>query len=205
MGRVSDARSRLVQTATELFSVRGATAVSVQDICARAGVKKGSFYHFFPSKRDLVLAVIEAYAARVQAMWEAALAGGGSVGERLARAFELAADALQAARETYGHLHGCPLGNLALELSPQDDVIRQKLQETFDGWTRVVERMLREAAGEGPLAAADVSMTARTIVAYFEGVMLLAKTQNDPAVVRQLAPGALRLMQGAVWPYPPAA
>lgn len=66
MGRTSDAKDRLIAAAMELMYARGYTAVGVQEICDRAGVNKGSFYHFFPSKQALVLAVIEAHTHQVQ-------------------------------------------------------------------------------------------------------------------------------------------
>ncbi len=58
MGRVSDAKEHLIESGKQLMHARGYTAVSVQDLCQHAGVNKGSFYYFFPAKRDLVLAVI---------------------------------------------------------------------------------------------------------------------------------------------------
>ena len=59
MGRRSSARARLAATADNLFRDRGFEAVSVAHLCQDAGVNKGSFYHFFPSKRDLLLEVID--------------------------------------------------------------------------------------------------------------------------------------------------
>jgi len=61
MGRTSTAKARLIATAMEIMYIRGYTAVGVHEICTQAGVHKGSFYHFFPSKQALVLAVIDTY------------------------------------------------------------------------------------------------------------------------------------------------
>ena len=60
MGRTSDAKPRLLAAAGELFQDKGYHAVGIQEICDAAGVNKGSFYYFFSSKRDLVLAAIDA-------------------------------------------------------------------------------------------------------------------------------------------------
>ena len=59
MGRQSDARNRLLVAAADLFRDRGFTAIGVAEICLVADVNKGSFYHFFASKRVLLLEVIE--------------------------------------------------------------------------------------------------------------------------------------------------
>jgi len=56
MGRVSDAKQRLLDATIELIWQHSYGAVTVDNICERAGVKKGSFYYFFPSKTDLVVA-----------------------------------------------------------------------------------------------------------------------------------------------------
>ena len=56
MGRVSDAKQRLLQATIDLIWQNSYGAVTVDNICERAGVKKGSFYYFFPSKTDLVVA-----------------------------------------------------------------------------------------------------------------------------------------------------
>jgi TetR/AcrR family transcriptional regulator, transcriptional repressor for nem operon len=53
MGRTSEARERLIGTAGDLWHRRSYTDVGVSEICETAGVQKGSFYHFFPSKQDL--------------------------------------------------------------------------------------------------------------------------------------------------------
>jgi AcrR family transcriptional regulator len=55
----SDARRRILDTAYDLFSHRGIRAVGVDELVARAGVAKATFYHHFPSKDDLVLAFLE--------------------------------------------------------------------------------------------------------------------------------------------------
>ena len=60
MGRQSDAKARLLDTADSLFRDRGFAAVGVAELCSTAKVNKGSFYHYFPSKRALLLEVIDA-------------------------------------------------------------------------------------------------------------------------------------------------
>jgi hypothetical protein len=96
-----------------------------------------------------------------------------------------------------GQLYGCPLGNLALELGGQDPVVRQKLHAMFSAWACVIERSLREAMASGALPALDPVTTAQTVVAYCEGVMMLAKTQQTPEVLTQLAHGAVALVEAA--------
>jgi TetR/AcrR family transcriptional repressor of nem operon len=202
MGRTSDTRVRLLETAMELMYARGYTAVGVQEICARAHVNKGSFYYFFPSKRALALAVIDIYGQRMRTLWEEALAADCAPLERLQQMFERTHDRHRALMATNGQVYGCPIGNLALELSCQDESIRQRLGEMFTGWTDAIERVLHEAVTTGDLPAIDTAITAQTVVAYFEGVMMLAKTQNDPSVLTRLAQGVMHLIEAAARAHP---
>jgi TetR/AcrR family transcriptional regulator, transcriptional repressor for nem operon len=195
MGRTSDAKARLLESAMELMYVRGYTAVGVQEICEHAGVNKGSFYYFFPSKRTLALEVIAAYGQRVRDMWQDAMAVDGPLLERLQRVSEYVYNTHRTLVEANGQMHGCPIGNLALELSCQDEDIRQRLHDTFTSWTEAVEYVLHQAIAAGELPALDTSIMAQMIVAYFEGVVMLAKIQNDPDVVQRLAHGAMHLVE----------
>jgi TetR/AcrR family transcriptional repressor of nem operon len=180
-----------------LMAARGFTAVGVHEICVQAGVKKGSFFHFFPSKQTLVLAVLDAWEQRFQTLWEQAMTADRPPLERLTRLFTLTCEAQQARQDAWGHMHGCPIGTLALELNGEDTPVRQKVQAIFSAWTDTVERMLHEAVSSGVLPAIETDLTAQAIVAYFEGVMLLAKIHNDPAVITRLARGVLPLAGAA--------
>ena len=91
---------------------------------------------------------------------------------------------------------GCPFGNLALEVSTQDEVIRDRIRAVFDGYCSYFEDALREAAAAGNTPDGDLSQRARALLAYFQGAMLLAKTQNDPSIVHTLADHARALAGG---------
>jgi TetR/AcrR family transcriptional repressor of nem operon len=184
-----------------LMVTRGST-VSVHEICQQAGVKKGSFFHFFPSKQALILAVLDAWEHHFQTLWHQALTADCPPLERLRRLFTLTSTAHQAQQDAGGQMHGCPIGYLALEWSRQDALICQKVQAIFAGWAAVVERLLHEAVATGAVPALDPGPTAQAIIAYFEGVMLLAATQNDPALITRLAQGAVHLATAGSHAHP---
>lgn len=193
MGRHSDARQRLIQAARQLTYAHGYNAVGVKDICDRAGVNKGSFYHFFPSKRDLLLAVIDAHTDWLGGILERASDPQLPPLERIRRVFLLIGEFDERVRDDSGHTIGCPFGNLAAELNAQDPVIREKLAGVFGAGVAFIEGQLREAAARGELEVANPHRAAQAIFAYLEGLQLLASTQNSPRLVRLLADGAIRL------------
>lgn len=189
MNPETDTRTRILATAREMFHSRSYADVGIQEICAGAKVQKGSFYHFFPSKQDLAMAVIDD------------MAGDWAHGF-VAEAFDLNLPPLErldymvdaayywqkAAKDIEGRMPGCLFGNLALEMSTRDDVMRAKLNAVFDKAMDKFRATLDEAVQTGALAAMDTEATATAMLAYLEGIILLAKARNDPDVILRLGP-----------------
>lgn len=201
MARPSDARQRLIAAARDVIYAHSYAAVSVDELCAAAGVNKSSFYHFFSSKQDLVLVALESqWQWFEQTILSPTFSDQLPPQERIVRFFDLVLEQQYAQKQTGGHMRGCPIGNLTLEMSTQDELIRARVERFFQQWLRYFERMLEEAKAQGTVPATpDTAVTAQALLAYFEGVVLLAKGRNDPAVIHALRMGALALMryQGA--------
>ena len=127
-----DTRQRIVASARDLIYSRSYTDVGVAEICERASVKKGSFYHFFASKQELSLAVIDDMRVLMEdRILIPAFARDLPPLQRLQRFIEnLYAFQCDTARAV-GRLLGCPFGNLALEMATSDDSIRRKLVGVF--------------------------------------------------------------------------
>ncbi len=194
MGRTSDARDRLIRSAIELIHARSYADVGVNELCEHAGVKKGSFYHFFPSKRDLIVAALDEVAGwYAREIFGPAFASDLPPLERIQRLFQLLYEYHASPTRTAGPMEGCHFGNLAVELSTQDEVIRHKVRSIFEGGVSLFAGALRDAVDSGDLPEIDISLAAHALLAYMEGVVLLAKTWNDPDMVRRLAQSAVQL------------
>ncbi|MGD8165740.1 TetR/AcrR family transcriptional regulator [Herbiconiux sp. P16] len=194
MGRTSDGRERLLEAAATLLAQRPYSAIGVAEICAAAGVQKGSFYYFFPSKQALALSVIDEHWVRQRADWLRVLEAPGSLRDRLHGLFAVTADVQVSSLADSGSVTGCLFGNLALELSSQDDPVRERLQGIFEEQLDIVEHAIREAADAGEVALGDPRETARAIVAQLEGLVLFAKLFNDPAQLDRLWQNSLALL-----------
>ena len=186
MGRTSDARDKLIASGSELMHERGYTAVGVSEICARAGVQKGSFYHFFPSKVELALAVIDRYAGAGGPALEELRHGDGAPLERLAAHLEGLYLGQMAVRESCGKVLGCPIGNLGLEMSTQEPALRERLRGEFERTIDGFETVLQQAIDDGELPPRDTRRAARSILALVEGTVMLAKMKDDPEPLRGL-------------------
>ena len=194
MTKAHDTRQRLLDTAEKLFYARSYEDVGVQEICREAGVKKGSFYHFFPSKRDLTLAILDASWNRYrETMLAQVFARDIPPLKRIERLLDSQYRHHKAVKDETGQVMGCPYGNLAGEMSTQDEGIRERLKRIFRDLEAPIEEVLDEAMAAGDLAELDSRATAGAMVAYLEGLTLMAKTWNDPEIVRALGPAMLKL------------
>jgi TetR/AcrR family transcriptional regulator, transcriptional repressor for nem operon len=196
MGRSSAARQSLMDSAGELIFERGYAAVGVAEICARAGVLKGSFYHFFPSKQALTVAAVDDYWTRQRACWAKLLGDQRNRAlDRLRAVFAANVETQTADKRDRGVVRGCLLGNLALELSAHDPVMRARLDTVFGEQVEMVRETLVAAAAEGTLEPGRATAgTARALLAQLEGMVLFAKVANDPGVLDALWPQVLRLL-----------
>ena len=197
MGRTSDAKERLIETAVSLIRARSYSSVSVDDLCREAGVRKGSFYHFFPSKRDLALAALDAWWETTQnEVLVPAFQTDLDPLMRIERAFQRATTQQSRNHERTGQFQGCPFGNLALELSSQDEVIREKLETTFARFAGYFEQALIEARTTGAVAESlNARETAQALVSYLYGIILMAKAANSVELMRTLSQRALLLIE----------
>lgn len=195
MGRTSTARERLIAAMGDLVHRNGYAAVGVDEVCRVAGVKKGSFYHFFTSKRQLMLAALD---HRWQMASDHVMAGAFKPDlpplQRIERLFSTIADFEAANRKSRGVVLGCPFGNIAAEVGSSEPLIASRANDAFCGMAAFVRKALMEGKARGELDRnLHVEEAADAAIAYFEGLALLAKTRNDPSLIRRLGPRVVQL------------
>lgn len=195
MNNQSDTYQRIIESAQELMHASSYSDVGVAAICEKANVKKGSFYHFFPSKQDLTLAVIDKNSDDMkESLIDQAFNSALAPLQRLQRFIDLTIEMQTKIHQQTGHVYGCPFGNLATEMSTQDEDIRLKLDKSFSNLYGLFSITLQEALDNNELDKINnVNATAQAMLAYLEGAMLLAKTQNDPDLLKQLLPATLQI------------
>jgi len=199
MGRTSTAKQRILDSAQHLIYARSYADVGVQEICDHAAVKKGSFYHFFPSKSDLALAVLDHLWEQFQTqILHPAFQKNTSPLDRFQQFYTLAYNMHQQHQATHGQLSGCPYGNLAIELSTQNPAIRLKVHGIFTQISAYFATALNDAVACGEIQCAAPEYTSRALLAYLEGVVMLAKTENNPHVIQDLRPGFFSLISATV-------
>ncbi|UCI24530.1 TetR/AcrR family transcriptional regulator [Mesorhizobium sp. B2-8-5] len=182
-------RRRVLDVAEDSFQARGYHASSLGDLMAAAGVTGGALHHHFPTKKALALAVIEErVAAAVQKTWIDPVLAASSAREGVRAVFE----AVAAELEQQGYARGCPLNNLAHELSLADDEFRLALARIFAGWRRAIADKIRADQLDSGQGRTDPDRFAALAVAAYSGAMSMAKTSQDAGVLRE----CLRALEG---------
>lgn len=166
-------RDRLIQAGAELFAEHGYNATGINTVLKATGIPKGSFYHYFSSKEDFGLAVIDSFAEAFDAELASTLRDTSVPPlERLRRYFTSIKD------EVASHecSRGCLIGNLGQELSSKSDVFRSRLNYVFQGWERNFVVCLADARAAGEIDAyLDPEALSSFILVGWEGAILRAK------------------------------
>ena len=172
----TDKRSELIRVGSEIIVQRGFNAASLNDILTTASVPKGSFYYYFASKEDFGLAIIDDFAFEYQNKLKYLLEDGHSPLTRLRNFFE----SKIAEMENSCCTDGCLIGNLAQELSAQNELFRDRLNKVFAEWEEYFARCLRAAYEQGEIKEdSNVEDLARFILSSWEGAILQAKVTKS--------------------------
>lgn len=183
-----DTRTSLLESCYTLMLKKGYAATGVDQICRRAGVSKGSFYHFFSTKQQCALEMLDHHMAGAQATIEAGLDMTGL-------------DALDGAIAYVKHVeelsekvfqNGCLVGAFALELAETHPELRERVSRLFEGTTAHFERVLQPLSqsirSPGMPSARQL---AEQMLTAIEGGVVLSKAHAD---LRYLSQG-LRLFR----------
>lgn len=167
-------RERLVVAAARLFHEQGYHATGVATILREAEVLSGSMYHFFSSKEDLLVAVLERYRELLRP-------------EVMERAEALAADPIERVFALLGLYRyglvatgaglGCPIGNLALEVSDGYPQARELIDANFRAWSAHVGGWLAAAAPR--LGGCDLETLSHFVLTVMEGGMMQARARKS--------------------------
>jgi TetR/AcrR family transcriptional regulator, transcriptional repressor for nem operon len=188
-------REKLLAAAFDEIYRRGFQAASLDTILAKAGVTKGALYHHFPDKRALGFAVIDNMVRKLLLeRWLGVLnrqpgdpltAIQGMLRERTVRLTDHEVE------------FGCPLNNLAQEMSPLDESFRRRVSATYDRWIAGFGKVLKKGQSEGSVRRdLNPRQVATFLVGAIEGSFGLAKSARSEAMLRSNLEVLSRLVDG---------
>jgi TetR/AcrR family transcriptional repressor of nem operon len=170
----SQTRERLVETARLLFWERGYEATSLADVAHKAQARGGSLYHFFRTKEELLLAVLDRY---FELLWPIVIEPVFSrVSDPVERIFGIL-DGYRQGLVYTGCAHGCPIGNLALEVCDDMPRAREKIAKNFEGWRGWIRKCLDEARDRFP-ADLNREQLAVFVLTVMEGAVMQARAHQ---------------------------
>jgi TetR/AcrR family transcriptional repressor of nem operon len=194
MGRVSDAKQRLMDAVLDLIWSGSYGTTTIDQICAKAEVKKGSFYYFFESKAELAAEAFSESWKEKRVELDAIFSPMVPPLERLKKYCDFAFQFQSEIKAKYGRVLGCPHSALGSEVCTQEDLLGKKIQEIMAYKQKYIESAIRDAQAAGLLNVSDVSSKARMIMAYYEGLLTQARIQNNLELLRETATGIFAIL-----------
>ena len=181
-------RERLVAAAFEEIHRHGYQGTGLDTILATAGVTKGALYHHFADKADLAHAVIdEIIRGLTLERWTGPLADyAGDPISGLQMVLRRAAAEFCDERLVDMVELGCPLNNLAQEMSPLDERFRRRIAFVFETWIEAFAQALERGRADGTVRRdVDARKVATFVVSSIEGSFGLAKNAKNAPLLRE--------------------
>jgi TetR/AcrR family transcriptional regulator, transcriptional repressor for nem operon len=186
MGRTSDAKEKLLSVAFDLIHENSYGAVGVEQICQRARVNKGSFYYFFKTKTDLVVAAYEEHWRLKEPDYERIFSPENTPLQRLAFWCDYIRTVQKQRHKKYGQVCGCPYTSVGGELATQDKKIRLKTRDLIDRHVKYLIGTIADAMMTGMAEKGDAEIKAQLVHAFVVGLLLRAKIYNDLKILSHL-------------------
>jgi TetR/AcrR family transcriptional regulator, transcriptional repressor for nem operon len=170
-------RDRIVEAGLYLFWLQGYAATGMAEILSRAEANAGSFYHFFKTKEELLLAVLELYIQSLEPVVVQPVLG--AIADPVERIFGILEFYRRNLLST-GCTYGCPIGRLALEIPEEQFRVHKRLADNFDGWTAAIEKCLEDARERFP-AGTNFATLSKFVLTVMEGGVMQARAHRDVA------------------------
>ena len=194
MGRVSDAKQKLMEAVKELIWTGSYGSTTIDQICDKAAVKKGSFYYFFDSKADLAETAIEEDWKARRVELDSIFSPTVPPLERLRKYCEFGYNIQAEMKAKYGYVLGCPLFSVGAEVSTLEARLQKKIEGLLNHKCKYLESAIRDAHAAGLIHAPDAAAKARTLFAFYQGVLTNARIRNDLEVIREGFRGTYELL-----------
>lgn len=185
-------RGRILEAAFLDMYRNGYQGMRLDEVLAETGLTKGALYHHFPNKQALGYAVVdEVLLPTMESLWLQPIRNAKDQFQGLIGVIEQMPEGKPPEMLQYG----CPLNNLAQEMSPLDEGFRQRLDHVFSMWHQVTAAALKQAQRSGVLRAdVDCDETATFILAAVEGCIGLAKSAQSVETLKRCNRGLIQFL-----------
>lgn len=194
MRKAEETRERILTAAEECFAQYGYDATGVAEICKRAGVSKGAFFHHFPTKQAVFMELLNRWLARLEQQLEEMHLGASSVPEALLKMVE-------AARHVFGVARGkFPIFLEFLNQAIRNPRVWQATITPYRRYQAFFTRMVERGIAEGSLRPVDPEVAANAILSLAIGLVLQATVDPDGANWGQVVHQSVQMFLEGVYP-----
>jgi AcrR family transcriptional regulator len=163
--RGEETRAHLIETAARAFAEQGYDATSVAEICLRAGVSKGAFYHHFDSKQDLFLDLLDFWLRGLVQQLEVARLGASTMPGGLIRMAEEARIVFEMAGQYV------PIFLEFFAQARRDPAILERTVETYRTYRNFFARLIQAGIEDGSLREVDPDLASQVILSMAIGLL----------------------------------
>ena len=170
-------RQQILGVTADLIHRHGYKGLRVDEVVEKTGLTKGALYHHFPNKQALGYAVVdELFYVMFMQRWQQLRASGEPPLTIISQSFTNPdGDVCQHDLEV-----GCPLTNLGLEMSYEDEGFRERINKIFEYWAQQIAELLSQGIGQGNVKKdIDPLKTGRFLVSAFQGIQCNSKCSKD--------------------------
>lgn len=168
-----------MQAAVEMIWTQSYGGVSVDEICAKADSKKGSFYHYFSSKSELAIAAMEYLWQGMKPGFDETFSPQRPPLERLRKYAENTIREQEESKKTFGYIVGCPFTSVGSEQCSCGDGLSVKSKDILCRLTCYLKSAIQDAIDEGSLPTMDAASAASQLLTYMLGALSLARVSNS--------------------------
>lgn len=186
--RGEETRTRIMDAAEACFAQQGYSATGVAEVCERAGLSKGAFYHHFASKQALFVELLNRWLSRLEAQWQ----GTGSLASN-------APEKLHAMAGMIGAIFRQAKGQFPIFLefwtqAQRDPVLWEATIAPYRRYRGLFAAMIEEGIAQGNLAPVDPDLAAQVIVSLAVGLLLQGLLDPEGANWGQTAQDSVHLL-----------
>jgi len=192
---MSESRERILHAASELFLGSSFHVVGIAEICSRADVNRGTFYHYFPSKVALLLELIERYTRDLVEMYNNVASGAHTPTAKMREIFKIPERRNTAWKDIHGSAPGCFISNTILELAATEPVVRDKTRWAVDQLVAGIEPIVADILLSEGNSGADVRTKTEAVFGLMQGAQIFAKMRNDPSLFAEYGERAIELVK----------
>lgn len=196
---MAESRERVIEAAADLFLGGSFHKVGIAEICEVARVNKGTFYHFFPSKLDLLLEVIDRYAVECGRDFTRVVQSNEPPERKLRNLFTVPRIRNQTWKDMHGVSSGCFIGNIILEMAASEPVVRHHVEKAMAELTRLLQPAVAEYLQQiqDDYDEDHVRIGAELLMTLIQGAQVQAKVRNDPSMFDKYADMAPAIVAAA--------